>query len=124
MLVFSLGNKLYGLEIARTMAFVTLGLIEMVHSFNIRSEESIFKCGLFKNKYLVLAFVLGLIMQVGIVFIPSVRNIFSLTVLNHTQWGIVAGISLLPIVIMELQKKLNEVLFGRTVYEYRKVSEI
>lgn len=106
------------------MAFVTLGLIEMVHSFNIRSEESIFKCGLFKNKYLVLAFVLGLIMQVGIVFIPSVRNIFSLTVLNHTQWGIVAGISLLPIVIMELQKKLNEVLFGRTVYEYRKVSEI
>ena len=64
MLVFSLGNKLYGLEIARTMAFVTLGLIEMVHSFNIRSEESIFKCGLFKNKYLVLAFVLGLIMQV------------------------------------------------------------
>lgn len=124
MLVFSLGNKLYGLEIARTMAFVTLGLIEMVHSFNIRSEESIFKCGLFKNKYLVLAFVLGLIMQVGIVFIPSVRNIFSLTVLNHTQWGIVAGISLLPIVIMELQKKLNEVLFGRTVYEYRKASEI
>lgn len=124
MLVFSLGNKLYGLEIARTMAFVTLGLIEMVHSFNIRSEESIFKCGLFKNKYLVLAFVLGLIMQVGIVFIPSVRNIFSLTVLNNTQWGIVAGISLLPIVIMELQKKLNEVLFGRTVYEYRKASEI
>ncbi len=46
------------------MAFVTLGLIEMVHSFNIRSEESIFKCGLFKNKYLVLAFILGLVMQV------------------------------------------------------------
>lgn len=64
MLVFSLGNKFYGLEIARTMAFVTLGLIEMVHSFNIRSEESIFKCGLFKNKYLVLAFILGLVMQV------------------------------------------------------------
>lgn len=62
--MFSLGNKFYGLEVARTMAFVTLGLIEMVHSFNIRSEESIFKCGLFKNKYLVLAFVLGLIMQV------------------------------------------------------------
>ena len=124
MLVFSLGNKLYGLEIARTMAFVTLGLIEMVHSFNIRSEESIFKCGLFKNKYLVIAFILGLVMQVGIVFIPSVRNIFSLTELNQTQWGIVAGISMLPLVIMELQKKLNEVLFGRTVYEYRKASEI
>lgn len=60
----------------------------------------------------------------GIVFIPSVRNVFSLTELSHAQWGIVAGISLLPLVIMELQKKLNEVLFGRTVYEYRKVSEM
>lgn len=46
------------------MAFVTLGLIEMVHSFNIRSEESIFKCGLLKNKFLCMAFLLGLIMQV------------------------------------------------------------
>ncbi len=40
------------------MAFVTLGLIEMVHSFNVRSDESIFKCGIFKNKYLCLAFVI------------------------------------------------------------------
>lgn len=64
LLIFSIGNKLYNLEIARTMAFVTLGLIEMMHSFNIRSEESIFKCGIFKNKYLCLAFILGVIMQV------------------------------------------------------------
>lgn len=64
LLVFSFGNKYYNLEVARTMAFVTLGLIEMVHSFNIRSEESIFKCGLLKNKYLCLAFILGLVMQV------------------------------------------------------------
>ena len=64
LLVFSFGNKYYGLEVARTMAFVTLGMIEMVHSFNIRSEESIFKCGIFKNKYLCFAFFLGIIMQV------------------------------------------------------------
>ena len=51
--IFSLGNKLYGIDVARTMAFVSLGMIEMVHSFNIRSEESIFKVGLFHNKYLV-----------------------------------------------------------------------
>lgn len=57
LVVFSFGNKYYGLEVARTMAFVTLGLIEMTHSFNIRSEESIFKAGLLKNKYLCLAFI-------------------------------------------------------------------
>ena len=64
LIVFSVGTKFYDLEVARTMAFVTLGLIEMVHSFNIRSEESILKCGMFKNKYLSMAFILGLIMQV------------------------------------------------------------
>ena len=61
---FSVGNRLYGLEVARTMTFVALGLIELIHSFNIRSEESIFKIGVFHNKYLVGAFLLGLIMQV------------------------------------------------------------
>lgn len=58
LVVFSFGNKFFGLDVARTMAFVTLGLIEMVHSFNIRSEESVFKAGLFKNKYLCLAFII------------------------------------------------------------------
>ena len=105
------------------MAFVTLGLIEMVHSFNIRSDESIFKCGLFKNKYLCLAFIAGLIMQVGIVFIPSIRDIFSLVPLNGMQWALVAGVSFMPIVIMEAQKKLDEVVFGRPVYDYKEVRE-
>lgn len=39
------------------------------------------------------------------------------------QWLIVAGISVTPIVIMELQKKLNELVFGKTVYEYKEVRE-
>lgn len=43
LLAFSIGNNLYGLEVGRTMAFVSLGLLELVHSFNIKSEESIFK---------------------------------------------------------------------------------
>src|SRR5699024_10588615 len=88
--IFSLGNKLYGLEVARTMALVSLGMIEMVHSFNIRSEESIFKVGLFHNKYLVGAFIIGTIMQIGIVFIPSIANIFDLVTLTSTQWLYIA----------------------------------
>ena len=46
---FSLGNKLYGLEVARTMAFVSLGMLELVHSFNIKSDESIFKARTFRK---------------------------------------------------------------------------
>ena len=117
--IFSLGNKLYGLDVARTMAFISLGMIEMIHSFNIRSEESIFKVGLFHNKYLVGAFIIGLIMQIGIVFVPLLANVFDLVPLTYTQWLYVAGVSISPIIIVEFQKKLNENLFGKTVYEYK-----
>ena len=58
-------------------------------------------------------------MQIGIVFIPSIANIFDLVTLTSTQWLYIAAISFAPIVIVELQKKLNEILFGRTVYEYK-----
>ena len=51
---YSIGNNLYGMEVGRTMAFISLGMLELVHSFNIKSDESIFKSGLFENKYLIL----------------------------------------------------------------------
>jgi len=120
--IFSLGNKLFGLEVARTMAFVSLGMIEMVHSFNIRSEESIFKVGLFHNKYLVGAFIIGTIMQCGIVFVPAIARIFDLVSLNSIQWLYVVGVSVVPIIVMELQKKLNEIKFGKTVYKYKEMT--
>ena len=43
LLAFGIGNNLYGIEVGRTMAFVCLGMLELVHSFNIKSEKSIFK---------------------------------------------------------------------------------
>ena len=46
---FSIGNNLYSLEVGRTMAFVSLGMLELVHSFNIKSEESIFKVRNFRK---------------------------------------------------------------------------
>ena len=119
---FSLGNNLYGLEVGRSMAFVAIGLLELVHSFNIKSDESIFKVGIFENKYLVGSFILGFIVQTIVVIIPSLAQIFSLVPLNMTQWIYTIIISILPIPIIELQKKLNEVKFGRVVF-YNKESK-
>ena len=119
---FSLGNNLYGLEVGRSMAFVAIGLLELVHSFNIKSDESIFKVGIFENKYLVGSFILGVIVQTIVVIIPSLAQIFSLVPLNMTQWIYTIIISILPIPIIELQKKLNEVKFGRVVF-YNKESK-
>ena len=119
LLAFSIGNNKYGLEIARTMAFVCLGMLELVHSFNIKSDKSIFKVGIFENRFLIGAFLLGTILQCGIVFVPMFTKIFKLTQLNIIQWVYCIIISILPIFIIECQKKFNEIKFGRTIYEYK-----
>ena len=114
---FSLGNKLFGLEVGRTMAFVSLSMLELTHSFNVRSEESIFKIGVFKNIYLVGAFALGLILQVSVVIIPQIARIFDVVPLNKIQWIYTMLISISPIFILEIQKKINEIKFGKIIYK-------
>ncbi len=107
--VFSMGNNLYGLEVARTMTFVSLGLLELVHSFNIKSEGSILNKKIFENKFLIGSFALGGLLQIIVVIVPYFANIFSLVPLNQTQWIYTIGVSLLPIAIIEMQKKINEI---------------
>ena len=116
LIAFSIGNKYYGLDVGRTMAFVSLGVLELVHSFNIKSEESIFKIGIMENKYLIGSFVLGTVVQTIVVIIPALAEIFKLVPLNQTQWIITIIISLLPIPIMELQKKINHMKSGKIIY--------
>lgn len=116
LLAFSIGNNLYSIEVGRTMAFLSLGILELVHSFNIKGEESIFKTGLFENRYLVGAFVLGTLLQVVVVVISPLAQIFDVVPLNSVQWLMTAIISILPVVIVELQKKFNAYKFGKVVY--------
>lgn len=108
---FSLGNRLYGLKVARTMAFVTLSFLELVHSFNIRTDESVFKVGIFKNIYLTGAVILGIILELIVILIPQIANIFDVVLLNKEQWIYTIIISILPIFIMEGQKMINKVKY-------------
>ncbi len=107
LLAFSIGNKLYSIEVGRTMAFLSLGILELVHSFNIKSEESIFKTGLLENKYLVGAFLLGTILQGIVVLIRPLATIFEVVPLNGVQWLYTILISFAPLAIIELQKAVN-----------------
>ena len=113
LITFSIGNKYYGVEVGRTMAFISMGLLELVHSFNIKSEKSIFKVGILENKFLIGSFVLGFLVQTIVVCIPALANIFNVTNLTKTQWLITLGISILPIPIIELQKKVNKMNIKR-----------
>ena len=107
LVAFSIGNKYYGLEAGRTMAFLSIGFLELIHSFNVKNEKSIFEAGLFENKYLVGSFVLGIFIQAIVVVVPTFAKVFEVVPLNLTQWIITVAISILPVPVIELQKKLD-----------------
>ena len=113
---FALGNKYYGVQVGRTMAFVSLGLLELVHSFNIKTDESIFKTGILDNKYLIGSFFAGAFLQTIVVIIPYLSNIFDLVPLNKIQWIYTILLSFLPIIIIELQKEINKIRFQKPSY--------
>ena len=125
LIAFTIGNNYYGIDVGRTMAFITLGVVELIHSFNLKSKESIFKTGILNNKYLVGAFVLGTLMQVGVVCIPFISSKFKLVALNSTQWIYTVLISISVLVIMEIQKWYNHFSIRKNrVYTSKKISEI
>ena len=121
LLAFTIGKSFYNLEVGRTMAFVSLGLLELVHSFNIRTDESIFKTGLFQNKYLILAFLGGAFLQTIVVVVPQFAEVFKLTNLTLEQWLYTIGISFTPVILMEIQKIANQWKFGKVVRKESRV---
>ncbi len=56
-------------------------------------------------------------MQVTVVIIPQIADIFKLVPLNKIQWLYTIIISFIPLIIMEIQKKINEIKFGKVVYK-------
>ncbi len=107
LLAFSIGTNMFDKEIARTMSFSVLSLSQLVHAFNMRSEHSLFKINIFSNKYLVGALLAGIILQSSVILISPLAKIFKVTALNLQQWLIVALLSFVPIVLVELQKWAN-----------------
>jgi Ca2+-transporting ATPase len=93
--------------IGRTMAFVTLGLSQLVHAFNVRTRSSLLKIGFFTNKYMIGAFVISLLLQMSVVTIPVLSDIFKVTMLNSSQWLTVAGLSIAPLILVELGKAVR-----------------
>jgi len=107
LLAFALGMTRFGcVDAARTMAFATLSISQLVHAFNMRSERSIFKIRIFENRFLVGAFAIGLALQTAVISIPAAAGLFRVVPLAAAQWQFVAILSILPIAIVELEKLL------------------
>lgn len=104
LLAFIIGGVYFDIVIARTMAFSVLSLSQLVHAFNMRSEHSVFSVGLLSNKYLVGAFLIGVLLQCSVVSIAPLAALFKVTPLSGIQWLIVTVLAVAPLTIVELQK--------------------
>lgn len=97
-------------EIGQTMAFLVLAFSELVHVFNARNnKKSIFKTGIFNNSKLILAIAVASALMFIVLFIPSLRNIFSIPIIPTANIIEIVVLIFMPIVIVELMKlfKIN-----------------
>ena len=103
---FRLGESAMGIEAGQTMAFMILSLSQIVQSFNMRSNHSLFKIGPFTNKKLNGAAALSLLLVLIILFTP-LRVAFGLSLLPAYMYLIALGLITVPLVVMELSKLLG-----------------
>lgn len=99
----------YGLDVsapkAQTMAFMVLSISQLFHSLNLRSRtHSIFEVGFFKNKWLILTLVFGVILQIAVCQLPMFNVLLKTVPLDMVSWGLVMGLSISIIIINEISK--------------------
>jgi Ca2+-transporting ATPase len=92
-------------QTAETMAFVTLSLCELFRAYTVRSEKvSIFKLGVFSNKYMQYAVALSLFLMILVVSVPFLQPIFNTHTPELREWGVILGLALIPAVAEEIFK--------------------
>jgi Ca2+-transporting ATPase len=105
---FAIGKVVYNsIIVGRTMAFAVLSMSQLVHAFNMRSEHSLFDINPLGNKYLVISLITGVLMQVLVIQVPILANTFAATPLSCIQWLAVIFLCIMPLVLVELEKKLG-----------------
>ncbi|OGO02837.1 MAG: hypothetical protein A2Y59_05185 [Chloroflexi bacterium RBG_13_52_14] len=111
--VFNWAHGRVGLDEARTMAFCTMVSFEWFRCFNARSDEhTVFEIGLFRNKFLLLAVAMAILLQMAAVYVPFMQTAFHTVPLSPAQWGIALGAAGSLFVVEELRKVIFPRLFS------------
>lgn len=100
LIMFVIANHKFGNMAASTMSFLTICLMQIIHAVNCKTNRSIFKTNIFKNRFFNISFFALLALILGIYFIPVFANVFSLTTLSNGQWlyVILTSIAIIPAV--------------------------
>lgn len=95
---------------ARTMAFIVLTVSQLFFAFTMRSEEEgIIKVGIFKNKFLNISLIVGVLLQLTIIYVPFLANAFGVEKLSIFDMDIVIIFALIPVIVNELLKKIIKI---------------
>ncbi|MCI9549484.1 MAG: calcium-translocating P-type ATPase, PMCA-type [Oscillospiraceae bacterium] len=93
---------------ANTMAFATLTFCQLFHAFDVRSErQSIAHIGLTSNPAMNKAFLVGMALQLAVLLMPPLMNVFRVCALSGVEWLVVLGLSLTPLVVCEIEKAVR-----------------
>lgn len=106
---FCLGN-LISYSVGTTMAFITLSFAQLFHSFNVNSEKTIFSKRTLQNKYLLYAFLFGIVFSASVMYIPYFANIFKLASLNLGELIVSVGLAFMIVVFDEFWKEGKRIL--------------
>lgn len=109
LVAFIIGRTMFDLDpfnpvIGRTMCFAVLCLSQIVHSFNVSSDRSVFSSKRNKNPWLFRSAVLCTLLLVVVIVYPPLTVAFKTVTLGIGHWIVVALLSLCPLVISELEK--------------------
>ncbi len=97
----------WGNPVGETMAFATLGLIQLFHAFNVKSVyKSLGEVGAFKNKMFNYAILLSAVMLLSVMVIPGLTTVFDVATLTAGQWLFVAGSAFSIVPIIEIAKAI------------------
>lgn len=107
LLAFVTGIRESNLITGRTMAFAVLSLSQLFHAFNMRSEYSLSEIGLFTNKKLIYSFFICAFLQISVISFAPLAKVFQVIPLTPRQWAFTLFLAFVPIIAVELQKKLN-----------------
>ncbi|MFC2144724.1 cation-translocating P-type ATPase [Actinomycetota bacterium] len=98
-------------QIFQTMVFTTLVITQLLHTYNFRFEDrGIFRKDIFSNKYLNLAVLVSILLQLAIIYVPWFQDVFKTASLSLENWLLIVISSIVPVLLINF---INEVIYKR-----------
>ena len=104
----------YDIEHIRTLMFTALAIDSLIYVYAVRSiRKSIIRYNPFRNKWLNIAVLFGLVTQIAVIYVPALQNLFSTVPLDSLDWTIVLVLGVVEIVVIEAIKEFFSLISKR-----------